>query len=138
MQVGVQICYDGVFPEGCRILALKGADIVFNPTNYATYGQDHRVRAWGRLTQSRAYKNAFFVCVPNKADVEQDRENVGRWLIISPLAGEILATGSADQEEVVSAEIDLDEVLNARKSTPFWRDRRPEVYRRLIDTPGIG
>jgi predicted amidohydrolase len=57
-------------------------------------------------------------------------------LIISPLAGEILATESADREEVVSAEIDLDEVLDPRKRIPFWRDRRPEAYRTLIDPPG--
>ena len=58
-------------------------------------------------------EHGFFVRVPNKMGVEQDRENVGRPLIISPLPGEILATGSADREEVVSTEIDLDEVLDA-------------------------
>ncbi len=132
VRIGVQICYDRMFPEGYRILGLKGAEIVFNPTNYATYGQPHRVSAWGRLTQCRAYENGFFVCVPNKAGIEEDRENVGRSIIISPIGGEILVTGSADKEEVVHAEIDLEVSLDARKIIPYWRDRRPSEYADLL------
>jgi predicted amidohydrolase len=133
IKIGVQICYDRMFPEGYRILGLKGTDIVFNPTNYATYGQAYRIGVWGRLVQSRAYENGFFVCIPNKAGIEEDRENVGRSMIISPFGGEIVATGSSDKEEVVAAEIDMDEVSEARKRIPFWRDRRPDTYRGLIE-----
>jgi predicted amidohydrolase len=132
IKIGVQICYDRMFPEGYRILALKGADIVFNPTNYATYGQEYRVRVWGRLVQSRAYENGCFVCIPNKAGTEEDRDNTGRSMIISPLGGEILVTGSADKEEVVASEIDLEHVSEAKKRLPFWRDRRPDQYLGLI------
>lgn len=132
-RIGVQICYDRMFPEGFRILGLKGADLVFVPTNYATYGQDYRVRAWGRLVQSRAYENGFFVCIPNKAGIDEGRENVGRSMIIHPLAGEILATGSPDREEVVAAEIDLDEALEGRRRIPYWRDRRTSEYKELLE-----
>ena len=132
VRVAVQICYDRMFPEGYRILGLNGAEIVFNPTNYATYGQAYRINVWGRLVQSRAYENGFFVCIPNKAGIEDDRENTGRSMIIHPFGGEILVTGSPDKEEVVVAEIDLDEVLEARKRIPFWRDRRPNSYLDLI------
>jgi predicted amidohydrolase len=83
--IAVQICYDRMFPEGYRILGLKGAEIVFNPTNYATYGQTYRISAWGRLVQARAYENGFFVCIPNKAGIEEGRENAGRSMIISPV-----------------------------------------------------
>lgn len=131
-RIGVQICYDRMFPEGFRILALKGVDIVFTPTNYATYGQDYRVRAWGRLVQSRAYENGFFVCIPNKAGIEGDRENVGRSLVVHPLAGEIMVSGSPDEEEVVAAEIDLDDAVEGRKRIPYWRDRRPAEYGDLV------
>jgi predicted amidohydrolase len=133
VRIGVQICYDRMFPEGYRILGLKGTEIVFNPTNYATYGQEYRIRVWGRLVQSRSYENGFFVCIPNKAGIDEDRENVGRSMIISPFGGEILVTGSPDKEEVVAAEIDLDEVLEARKRIPYWRDRRPDTYRDLVE-----
>jgi predicted amidohydrolase len=131
-RIGVQICYDRMFPEGYRILGLKGAEIVFNPTNYSTYGQAHRLAAWGRLVQSRAYENGFFVCVPNKAGLEEERDNVGRSLIISPVGGDILVTGSPDKEEVVHAEIDLDVAVNAKKTIPYWRDRRPSEYGDLV------
>lgn len=132
VKISVQICYDRMFPEGYRILALKGAGIVFNPTNYAAYGQDYRLRAWGRLAQSRAYENGFFVCIPNKAGIEGERDNTGRSMIISPIGGDIMVTGSPDKEEVVAAEIDLDDVAEARKKLPFWRDRRSDQYSDLV------
>jgi len=131
VKIGVQICYDRMFPEGYRILALKGAEIIFNPTNYATYGQEYRVKVWGRLVQSRAYENGVFVCIPNKAGVDGERENVGRSMVIDP-RGDILTVGSADQEEVVSMEIDLEGILEGKRRIPFWRDRRPDLYSDLL------
>jgi predicted amidohydrolase len=131
-RIAVQICYDRMFPEGYRILGLKGVDIVFNPTNYATYGQEYRIEVWGRLVQSRAYENGMFVCIPNKAGVDGDRENVGRSLVISP-RGDILKTGSGDKEEVVALEIDLEEAEEGRRRIPYWRDRRPDAYGMLLE-----
>ena len=75
-----------------------------------------------------AYENGFFAVVTNKAGQEGVRDNAGRSLIISPLSGEMIAEGSTDKEELVVAEIDLDDVVEARKRLPFWRDRRPELY----------
>jgi predicted amidohydrolase len=133
VRIGVQICYDRMFPEGYRVLGLKGAEIVFNPTNYATYGQPYRVKVWGRLVQARAYENGCFVCIPNKAGIEEDRDNTGRSMIIHPMGGELLVTGSPDKEEVVAAEIDLDEVVEAKRRIPYWRDRRPSLYGDLLE-----
>jgi len=133
VRIGVQICYDRMFPEGYRILGLRGAEIVFNPTNYATYGLDYRIKVWGRLVQGRAYENGFFVCIPNKAGIEEDRDNTGRSMVIHPMGGEILVTGSPDGEEVVAAEIDLDEVSEAKRRIPYWRDRRPSLYGDLLE-----
>lgn len=130
-RIAVQICYDRMFPEGYRILGLKGVDIVFNPTNYATYGQKYRIEVWGRLVQSRAYENGMFVCIPNKAGVDGDRENVGRSLVINP-RGDILKIGSGDKEEVVAVEIDLEDAKEGRRRIPYWRDRRPDAYEELL------
>lgn len=130
-RLGVQICYDRMFPEGSRVLGLRGAEIVFYPHNYALYGFAYRGRAWGRLTMARAYENGFFALVPNKAGTEGVRDNAGRSLIISPFGGEIIAEGSSDAEELVVSEIDLDDVIEARRRLPFWRDRRPELYGEL-------
>ncbi|MFQ5960605.1 MAG: carbon-nitrogen hydrolase family protein [Candidatus Methylomirabilales bacterium] len=132
-KLGVQICYDRMFPEGSRVLGLRGAEIVFYPHNYALYGFEYRGRAWGRLIMARAYENGFFAVVPNKAGTEGVRDNAGRSLIISPLGGEILAEGSPDGEELLVLEIDLDDVIEARRRLPFWRDRRPERYGELVE-----
>jgi predicted amidohydrolase len=132
-RVGVQICYDRMFPEGSRILGLKGAELVFFPHNYALYGYAYRGRSWGRLSQARCYENGFFGIVPNKAGQEGPRDNAGRSLVITPLGGDIVAEGSGDREELVICEIDLDDVAEARKRLPFWRDRRPEAYGELVE-----
>lgn len=131
-RIGVQICYDRMFPEGSRVLGLKGAEVVWCPHNYAFYGSEDRARAWGLITRARAYENGFFAVVPNKAGMEGPRDNAGHSLIISPFAGEIIAEGSPDREELIVAEIDLDDAAEARKRLPFWRDRRPETYEEVL------
>jgi predicted amidohydrolase len=72
-------------------------------------------------------------CIPNKAGIEEDRDKTGRSMVIHPMGGEILVTGSPDREEVVAAEIDLDEVSEAKRRIPYWRDRRPSLYGDLLE-----
>lgn len=131
-RLGVQICYDRMFPEGSRVLGLKGAEIVCFPHNYAAYGMEYRNRAWGRLIQARAYENGFFGVVANKAGQEGERDSAGRSMIITPLGGDILTEGTPAGEELVIADVDLDDVAEARRRIPWWRDRRPDAYVELI------
>jgi predicted amidohydrolase len=135
-RIGVQICYDRMFPEGSRILGLQGAEVVFFPNNYGTYGMEYRTRAWGRLVQARAYENSFFAVLVNKAGQEGVRENAGRSRLISPLGGDILAEASPDSEELLVGEVDLDDVVEARRRFPWWRDRRPDQYGALVAPMG--
>jgi len=140
-KVGIQICYDRKFPEGSRILALDGAEMIFIPTCAATYGDiKGRSETWEIPVRARAYENGVFVVLPNKAGQEtldtafgegKARQNMGTSLIINPL-GEIIAMGSPDEWEVVMAKVDLNEVHEAQKGLPFWRDRRPSEYARLV------
>lgn len=130
-RVGVQICYDRMFPEGSRTLALHGAELVFFPHNYASYGMDYRNRAWGRLIQARTYENGFFGLVSNRTGTEGTRQSAGRSMIVSPFGGDIVAEAGGDGEEILTATLDLDDVLEARRRLPWWRDRRPETYRDL-------
>jgi predicted amidohydrolase len=105
-KVGIQICYDRKFPEGCRILALEGAEMIFIPTCAATYGDIRgRAETWEIPVRSRAYENGVFVVVPNKAGEEtldtafgpgKMRLNMGRSLIIDRVGG-IVSEGSPDQ-----------------------------------------
>jgi predicted amidohydrolase len=131
-KVGVQICYDRKFPEGFRSLALDGAEMIFVPTNAATYGETReRATTWELPIRCRAYENGCYVVVPNKAGVERGRRHIGRSLVVSPY-GEILAEARTDGWEVVHATVNLDEVARARFGLPFWRDRRPDTYGRLL------
>ncbi|MBI2322992.1 MAG: carbon-nitrogen hydrolase family protein [Chloroflexi bacterium] len=133
VRVGVQICYDRLFPEGSRALALKGAEVVFYPNNLAAYGQPYRWSVWERLLCVRAYENGFFGVAPNKAGLEGARDNIGQSLVVGPLeGGEVLAKAEGDGDELVVANIDLAQVAEARKRLPFWRDRRPDQYGDLV------
>ncbi len=127
--VGVQICYDRKYPEGSRLLALKGAEIIFMPICAATYGETAlRERTWEIPLLARAYENGVFVVAVNRAGNEQSRRHIGRSMIIDPVGAEVLAEGSTDHAELLVTTIDLDNVAKAQTSLPWWRDRRPELY----------
>lgn len=137
-KIGVQICYDRMFPEGSRALALKGAEVIFFPHNYATYGLPYREWSWPRLAQARAYENAVFAVVSNRVGDDGERHCAGRSMVMTPFGGDIVAEGSSDKEELLSTEIDLDDVAEARRRLPWWRDRRPEMYGELVAGPSDG
>ncbi len=136
-KIGVQICYDRRFPEGYRILALKGAEIIFNPTNLATYDEKDRAGTWGRCLQSRALENQLFVVGPNKSGVEKGRNSVGESMIISAVGGEIITQGDNKGDELVFATIDLDDIKDVRANLPLTRDLRPDLYRKLFHLYGL-
>jgi predicted amidohydrolase len=136
-KIGVQICYDRRFPEGSRILALKGAEIIFMPHNFATYEEKGRAGTWGRIKQARALENMLFIVAPNKAGTERGRFNVGRSLIIECENGDIIAEGKNEGDELVYATIDLDKVAEVRSKRALTRDMRPELYRELFELYGL-
>ncbi|MGI9335434.1 MAG: carbon-nitrogen hydrolase family protein [Gammaproteobacteria bacterium] len=132
IRVGVQICYDRKFPEGTRALALQGAEIVFMPICAATYGEQKlRASTWELPIQARAYENGVFVVAPNRAGDERGRRHIGKSMIVNPIGAEMMCMGSTDDTQVLVATLDLDDASAARKSLPWWRDRRPELYAEL-------
>lgn len=129
IRVGVQICYDRKFPEGTRALALQGAEIVFMPICAATYGEQKlRANTWELPLQARAYENGVFVIAPNRAGDENGRRHIGKSMIVNPVGAQTMCVGSTDNAEVLVATLDLDDASAARKSLPWWRDRRPDLY----------
>jgi len=134
-KIGIIICYDVYFPEGPRILALRGAEIIIHPTS-ARFPLDERYVA---MLRGIAASNQLFVAFPNKAGLEEraapwgkDWEFFGHSLIINP-TGNILAEAPLSQPfTYVSATIDLDEVRTTRCGLPTFRDRRPETYGELV------
>lgn len=132
VRFGIQICYDRKFPEGSRALALDGAEIIFMPICAATYGETKlRGDTWELPLRARAYENGVFVVAVNRAGDEQERQHIGKSMIVNPVGAEIMALAKSDGPELLVATLDLDDVGRAQKSLPWWRDRRPDLYGRL-------
>jgi N-carbamoylputrescine amidase len=129
---GVQICNDRLYPEPSRVLALNGAEAIFMPICYSTYADPkHRASIWEVPLRARAYENGCFVVAANRVGVEGPRHHLGRSMVVDP-RGTILAEAGTEGEELLVAEIDLDEVRRARVDFPWWRDRRPDLYGALV------
>ncbi|MBI3978410.1 MAG: carbon-nitrogen hydrolase family protein [Chloroflexi bacterium] len=133
VKVGVQICYDRNFPEGYRILALKGAEVIFTPTALMRIGSIWHAGPWELMIQARAYENGCFVVGINRAGNEDGVDYVGDSLIAAPKDGSVIIRSEAQADDLIVAEIDLDDVTEARKRLPFMRDRRPETYRAIVE-----
>jgi omega-amidase len=120
---GVMICYDIRFPELARTLALDGAKILFVPAEWP----HPRLHHWRTLLMARAIENQMFVVACNRVGVSGKADFFGHSLIIDPW-GEIIAEGG-EQEEIITASIQLSDVDIVRSKIPVFEDRRPEVYK---------
>jgi N-carbamoylputrescine amidase len=119
--VGFSICYDNLFPESCRCLAVRGAELIIAP--YATPVAD----PWENFLTTRALENGVFLAACNHVGKEGEWVMSGKSMIVTP-RGQIAVQASGVEEQIVSWDIERDEVFAARRSFPLFRDRRPEVY----------
>ena len=125
--VGVYICYDRHFPEGARELGLNGAEIVFNPSATVAGLSEY---LWKLEQPAHAVANAYFVGAINRVGFEKPwniGEFYGQSYFCDP-RGRIVAEASRDKDELVTAELDLDQIREVRNTWQFFRDRRPETY----------
>jgi N-carbamoylputrescine amidase len=132
-RIGVYICYDRHFPEGARALGLNGAEIVFNPSATVAGLSEY---LWELEQPAHAVANGYFIAAINRVGVEAPwkiGEFYGKSYFCSP-RGKIVAQGSRDKDEVVVADLDLDEIQKVRSTWQFFRDRRPESYGDLTRT----
>jgi len=127
VRLGLIICYDRNLPEPARCAALNGADLLFVPV---TTTERARSR-WELLLRARAVENVMYVAAANR--VGEDRGGApgvfyfGESLIIDP-RGEIVGHGSASEEDLVWADLDLKLLRDQRKAWRFFDDRRPDLY----------
>jgi len=131
-QVGVYICYDRHFPEGARELGLAGAEIVFNPSATVAGLSEY---LWKLEQPAHAVANAYFVGAINRVGTEAPwniGEFYGQSYFCDP-RGKFLAEGSRDKDELITAELDLDKIREVRNVWQFYRDRRPETYKGLVE-----
>jgi beta-ureidopropionase len=132
-RVGVYICYDRHFPEGARILGLNGAEIVFNPSATVAGLSEY---LWELEQPSHAVANGYFVGAINRVGTEAPwniGEFYGKSYFCNP-RGKIVAQASRDKDEVLIAELDLEEMDQVRSTWQFYRDRRPESYGEISRT----
>lgn len=146
-KIGVLICWDQWYPEGARLTALQGAEILFYPTAIGWHPQEKKKfganqhGAWETIQRAHAVANGCYVAVTNRIGRERPEggDGIEFWgqSFIAGTSGEILTKGSADQEEILLAEVDLGRVDETRTHWPFLRDRRIDAYgditRRYID-----
>lgn len=127
-KIGVYICYDRHFPEGTRILGLRGAEIVFNPSATVAGLSQH---LWKLEQPAHAVANGYFMGCINRVGVEKPW-NIGKFYghsyFVNP-RGELIAEGGEDNDELIIADIDLDKIEEVRNTWQFYRDRRPETYK---------
>ena len=130
--IGAYICYDRHFPEGARALGLAGAEIVYNPSATVAGLSQH---LWKIEQPAHAIANGYFVGAINRVGTEAPW-NIGKFYgnsyFVNP-RGEIIACGSEDNDELVTAELDLSMIEEVRRTWQFYRDRRPDAYGPLVE-----
>ncbi|MGB6978508.1 MAG: nitrilase-related carbon-nitrogen hydrolase, partial [Candidatus Acidiferrales bacterium] len=134
-RIGVYICYDRHFPEGARILGLNGAEIVFNPSATVAGLSEY---LWELEQPAHAVANGYFVGAINRVGKEAPwniGEFYGKSYFCNP-RGKIMAQASRDKDEVLIADLDLEEMDQVRSTWQFFRDRRPESYGEITQAHG--
>jgi len=152
-RVGSLVCWDQWYPEGARLTALQGANILFYPTaigwhpdEKAEFGTAQH-DAWRTIQRAHAIANGVFVAVVNRVghefgDIRGNRaqgkglEFWGRSFLCDPF-GRVMAEASHDKEEILIGNCDLRQIDDVRRNWPFLRDRRIDSYegicRRFLD-----
>lgn len=125
-RIGIQICWDNFFPEGARILSLKGAQIIFSPTAAAFASQ----KKWETVITGNAISNGVYIFRVNRVGSEAKQDFYGMSFCVSP-EGELLGPPAGMKEGIALIDVDLKEIQKVRKEWPFLKDRRPEIYREI-------
>ena len=148
-KLGVQVCWDQWYPEGARLMALQGADLLIYTTAIGyessdTPGEQTRQReAWTTVQRGHAVANGLPVITVNRVGHEADPSGQTKGItfwgssFIAGPQGELLAQASTQDEEVVVVTVDLHRSECVHRWWPFLRDRRIEAFtdltRRFID-----
>jgi N-carbamoylputrescine amidase len=134
-KVGPAVCWDQWYPETARALMLDGAEILLFPTAIGTEPHDPDLdtsRMWRRAMIGHAVSNVVPVVAANRIGTEGDQRFYGHSFICDE-RGDMLAEFGATETGVLVAELDLQQARKHRAAFGFFRDRRPDLYRRLAE-----
>lgn len=147
-KIGTLVCWDQWYPEGARLTALKGANVLFYPTaigwhpaEKAEYGEA-QYSAWQTIQRAHAIANGVYVAAVNRVgrehgDIRGNRvegpglEFWGGSFLADPF-GQVIAQAPHDREDILIAEIDLRHLETIRRNWPFLRDRRIDAYQPIV------
>ena len=137
-KIGVLICWDQWYPEGARLTAMQGAEILFYPTAIGWHPSEKKEYgvnqhgAWETIQRSHAVANGCYVAVANRIGLERPigGDGIEFWgqSFVAGTSGQILAKASTDREEILLVPVDLGQVDTTRTHWPFLRDRRIDAY----------
>ncbi len=152
-RVGTLVCWDQWYPEGARLTALQGAQVLFYPTAIGWHPDEKeqfgqaQYDAWQTIQRAHAIANGVYVAVVNRVAFEEGDvrgnkasgkglEFWGGSFIADPF-GRLIALASHDKEEILIGDVDPRALEDIRRNWPFLRDRRIDAYApitsRLID-----
>ena len=144
INMGMMICNDRRWPEAWRVLGLQSAELVLLGYNTPSLNQEAggfeaphlRVFHSHLSIQAGCYQNACFAVATAKAGIEDGCELFGHSIIVNP-QGEIIAMATSWDDELITADCNLDQCILGRTTIfAFDRHRRPEAYRRITDQTG--
>ena len=139
-RLGIQVCWDQWYPEGARLMALQGAELLIYPTaiGYESSDtpeeQERQREAWTTVQRGHAVANGLPVIAVNRVGHEPDpsaqTNGITFWgsSFVAGPQGEFLFRASKDEEENVVVEVDMKRCENVRRWWPFLRDRRIEEF----------
>jgi N-carbamoylputrescine amidase len=133
--LGVGICWDQWYPETARAMMLMGAEILFYPTAIGSEPHDPELdtsRLWRRAMIGHAVSNVVPVVASNRIGNEGGQIFYGNSFICDE-RGDMLAEFGKDETGVLVATLDVDQAKRHRAAFGFFRDRRPELYGRLVE-----
>jgi N-carbamoylputrescine amidase len=133
--IGVAICWDQWFPEAARAMTLAGADVLFYPTAIGSEPEEPDFDSrdsWQRVMIGHAVANAVGVVAANRIGREGGQTFYGSSFVCDA-RGDKLAELPRDQPGIAVANLDLAQIRRVRASMGFFRDRRPDLYRPLVD-----
>jgi len=139
-RIGTLVCWDQWYPEGARLTALQGANVLFYPTaigwhpkEKATHGAE-QLDAWRTIQRSHAIANGCYVAAVNRVGHERPAgdgadgiEFWGSSFLADPF-GAVLTEAPPDREAILVGEVDLARIEEVRRGWPFLRDRRIDAY----------
>jgi N-carbamoylputrescine amidase len=149
-RIGTLVCWDQWYPEGARLTALAGADVLFYPTAIGWHPSEKaefgagQAAAWQTVQRSHAIANGVYVAAVNRIGFEKPAGVVegggiefwGGSFVADPF-GQVLAEASRDKEETLIVTVDRRHQETVRRNWPFLRDRRIDAYgpitRRFLD-----